>query len=68
MLEVTVLGTPLTEHGDAQSGQLSGGLQTTLAGRSRSISRLFVTHFGSRNRDAVIASAPVPDHLIAWFC
>src|SRR5262245_19675120 len=28
--------TPLTEHGDAHSGQLSGGLQTTSAGRSRS--------------------------------
>jgi len=38
-----VRGTPLTEHGNAQSGQLSGGQQTTSAGRSRSISRLFVT-------------------------
>src|SRR5262245_61134663 len=31
----SVRGTPLTEHGDAQSGQFSEGLQTTSAGRSR---------------------------------
>src|SRR5690349_4014251 len=35
--------TPLTEHVHAQSDQLYEGLQTTSAGRSRSISRLFVT-------------------------
>src|SRR5262249_62067812 len=40
---MAALGTPLTEHGDGQSSQLSEGPQTTSAGRSRSISRLVVT-------------------------